>query len=171
MFNRICMVLLTVSRTSPFKIFFFCLSLSQSSHVSRVDLTDRGEGGVWSQIIHCQESMGFYKLFIVQSTLSKSICKYEKMCKNCIHHHVVNISVWAVFGAANTAAPLYTPVLTIISILTICLHQFIGAASTVTPIYLCDWHSSTDLLCNCARSTNRRWTLTSCEFLRFRGFF
>ncbi len=57
---------------------------------------------------------------------------------------MVNISVWAVFGAANTAAPLYSPVLTIISILTICLqnllvllaqlHQYTCATDIVAPI-------------------------------------
>jgi hypothetical protein len=79
---------------------------------------------MWSQIIHHQESMGFYKFFIVQSTLSEPVSKKEKMHKNYTHHHVV-------IGAANTAAP-------IISIFFFCLHQYIGAARTVAPIYWCD---------------------------------
>jgi hypothetical protein len=52
--------------------------------------------------------MGFYKLFIVQYTLSKPVCKYEIMRENCTHYNVVNIKVLAVIGAANTEAPLYS---------------------------------------------------------------
>ncbi len=84
---------------------FLCLPMSRRSSL----LTGEVVGIAPKKIIRCQESMGFYKLFIVQSTLSKPVCKYEKMRKNCTHHHVVNISV-----------------LTIILILTICLHHYIG---------------------------------------------
>jgi hypothetical protein len=48
-------------------------------------------------------------------------------------------------------------VLTIFSILMICLHQYVGAASTVTPIYWCYEHLITNIYgATCASSTNRR---------------
>jgi hypothetical protein len=94
-----------------------------------------GEGWAWSQIICHQESMGFYNMFLLKFALTKPICKYEKLRKNCTHHHVVNISVYC--------STIIFNVLTIILILTICLHQYIGAASTVAPIYLCNCASST----------------------------
>jgi hypothetical protein len=71
---------------------------------------------VWGQIIRHQESMGFYKFFIVQSTLSEPVSKKEKMHKNCTHHHVV-------IGAVNFLKACSTNIL----VLAGQQHQYIGA--------------------------------------------
>jgi hypothetical protein len=52
-----------------------------------------------------QESMGSINLYPL---CVNPFVTLKKCAKNCTHHHVVNISVWAVIGAAKPAAPLYS---------------------------------------------------------------
>ncbi len=73
--------------------------------LSFLQLTDGGGGGREAKSFTIKKVWGSINCPI---QFEKPICKYEKMRKNCIHHHVVNMSVWAIIGAANTAAPLYS---------------------------------------------------------------
>jgi hypothetical protein len=102
MFNRIGLVLLTVSCTSPFKIFLYLQnqSLYQSSYVSLVELTDRGGGGRGAKSFAIKKAWGSRDCSLF-NPLWVNPFENMKKCAKSTHHHVV-------IGAANTAAPLYS---------------------------------------------------------------
>ncbi len=132
-------MLLTVSRTSPLKIFLYLQhqSLYQSPYVSLVELTDGGEGGRGAISFTIKKAWGsiycslFNPLWV---NLFENIKKWAK---------TVHITTWLLL--LLTLQHHYIQRTNNFSILMICLHQYIGAASTVAPIYWCYRHRSTNI--------------------------
>jgi hypothetical protein len=130
MFNRIGLALLTVSRTSPFKIFLFLQhqSLYQSSYVSLVELTDWGGGGRGAKSFAIKKAWDSIDCSLFNPLWVKPIENIKKCAKT------VHITTW------------------LLVLLTLQHHyiqrtnKFLKLDDLSAPIYWCYGHGSTNIL-------------------------
>ncbi len=158
-FNRIGSVMLTVSCTSSFKMFFYLQhrSLYQSSNVSPVELTDGAGGGCGAKSFAIKKAWGSINSSLFNPLWVKTFLKMKKCTKT------VHITTWLlVLLTLQHQLSKFSPfVCTNLLVLLAQLHQYIGATDIIAPI----------CCCNCASSANRRRNANILWIFRFCRFF